>query len=75
VFILKFCNCANFKIQKTILFVQIGVRDYVRFLEAAVMDTLSSSFSIPSFTTCNTGVWVNHPDKGESKICAIGMYT
>ena len=57
-----------------VLCLQVGVKEYVRCLEVAVMETFSS-LSIPSFTTCNTGVWVNHPLKGESKICAIGVHT
>lgn len=50
---------------------QRGVREYVRSLEQAVIATLME-FGVEGFTTCNTGVWVAHPVKGESKICSLG---
>ena len=43
-------------------------------LETAVVKTLSE-FGVRGFTTKNTGVWVDHPTKGESKICAIGEWS
>ena len=52
---------------------QIGVRDYVKGLEKVVIKTLKE-VGVEGFTTANTGVWVNHPLKGESKICSIGQY-
>lgn len=50
---------------------QVGIKDYVRCLEAAIIATLSE-YGIEGYTTENTGVWVNHPSKGESKLCSIG---
>ena len=52
---------------------QVGVRDYVKSLERAVIGTLEG-VGVKGFTTANTGVWVDHPLRGESKICSIGLW-
>ena len=50
---------------------QIGVKDYVKSLERAVISSLRQ-FGVEGFTTEHTGVWTAHLEKGESKICSIG---
>ena len=52
---------------------QVGVREYVKGLENAVIGALEE-VGVEGFTTENTGVWVQHPSKGESKIGSIGQY-
>lgn len=51
--------------------IQVGVREYVKCLEKSVIGCLGR-FGVEGFTTENTGVWVQHPLKGESKIGSIG---
>ena len=45
---------------------QVGVRNYVRALEKAVID-VCKCFGVDATTADETGVWVN-----DCKICAIG---
>lgn len=51
----------------------IGLREYIYQMEESVIKTLAE-FGIEAFRVDTaTGVWVNHPDGGEKKICAIGV--
>lgn len=51
----------------------IGLREYIYQMEEAIIQTLAE-FGIEAFRVDTaTGVWVNSPNGGEKKICAIGV--